>query len=597
MQREEKFSKAKKSLIVIVTLLLAFTVLYWGLGTGWGNTSFHRISIAGDSGDILSAIEIIPKGVSKENPAPVVITNHGAGSQGGTELSYGIELSRRGYIVILCDLSGAGESTMNTSVTTAEIMKFWVDYAEEQDFISEIGITGLSAAGSGLGQILNDGYMDKLNCAMNIISSRSFPNYPTERTCNLLCLWSDTDQNDFGSPGVTYIDGYDPRLDMIKEYTGDANAEYDKLYGRYEDGNAFYSTVYHGTHPLSYLNNECLTKLCDFVENSMPTNTTLLSNNHVSGLFYMVGYLCCILLVVMCTQLAYTLTLCPLFYESITTEKAMYRPISVKQRAFNNICLDLIVPFILMRYVGAAIGNATWLKPVFRSTYINPIIFWLASVGVFSLIVLLIRKKQAGKKMTAEDLGTGATGEEAVFHLSRVKAGIIIACLTALAAFVWIDCVVETIGFHYSASSLGNMTRLTPDRFIRAIPYVIVILFIVAMININIATTRRFADTGHETLDLVRDIVYNIMLSITPLTVVILLTIGWSLWSGTGWGLLSIANFRSVITVGLGFPLMMGSSAGISTYLYRKTGNIYTGVFTATFILAFFTVAFAIMAA
>ena len=44
------------------------------------------------------------------------------------------------------------------------------------------------------------------------------------------------------------------------------------------------------------------------------------------------------------------------------------------------------------------------------------------------------------------------------------------------------------------------------------------------------------------------------------------------------------------LSFGFMFPLMMSASAGLSTFLYKKTGNIWTGVFTSSFTLIFITI-------
>ena len=136
---------------------------------------------------------------------------------------------------------------------------------------------------------------------------------------------------------------------------------------------------------------------------------------------------------------------------------------------------------------------------------------------------------------------------------------------------------------------------MTPQRFVRGLPYLVVILPIVLMININIATIRRFPDTGNETRDTIRDIVYNILLATVPLMAIMFCYYGVGLIRGTGIGLLP-GGWQTAINYTLGFPFMMGSSVGISTFLNRKTGNIWAGVFTATLILGLFTITAPMMA-
>ena len=75
--------------------------------------------------------------------------------------------------------------------------------------------------------------------------------------------------------------------------------------------------------------------------------------------------------------------------------------------------------------------------------------------------------------------------------------------------FTWVAVVIDITGINYSANAFAYFTRRTPQRFVRGLPYLVVILPIVLLININIATVRRFKDSGSEVKDTVRDIIYN----------------------------------------------------------------------------------------
>ena len=67
------------------------------------------------------------------------------------------------------------------------------------------------------------------------------------------------------------------------------------------------------------------------------------------------------------------------------------------------------------------------------------------------------------------------------------------------------DAVVKITGLHYVDSDFAVMTRMTPQRFIRALPYVVIFLFNCVIMNISIAGSRRLPDSGHETRNLIRD--------------------------------------------------------------------------------------------
>ncbi len=113
--------------------------------------------------------------------------------------------------------------------------------------------------------------------------------------------------------------------------------------------------------------------------------------------------------------------------------------------------------------------------------------------------------------------------------------------------------------------------------------------------NINVSTVRRFANTGNETVDILLEEIVNILISIVPLILYFIEYFVVAYYRGTGVSLLQ-GGWEMSLNNSLGFPFMMGSSVGISTYLSRKTGNIWSGIFTATLILGIFTITAPLMA-
>lgn len=157
MEAEKKFKAAKKWLAIIAALLVLCTILMWGIATGWGNVKISRVSILGDNGSNMTAIQLVPKGVSSSNPAPVVLTNHGRNNSGYSELGFGIELARRGYVVFCCDQVAAGEAPIKPSDSSVVNAESWVNYINSQGYFDgRLVVTGLSAGGTTLAQVLID---------------------------------------------------------------------------------------------------------------------------------------------------------------------------------------------------------------------------------------------------------------------------------------------------------------------------------------------------------------------------------------------------------------------------------------------------------
>ena len=89
-----------------------------------------------------------------------------------------------------------------------------------------------------------------------------------------------------------------------------------------------------------------------------------------------------------------------------------------------------------------------------------------------------------------------------------------------------------------------------------------------------------------------RQIALNVAVSAGVITLLLLLQYGVGWVAGT-YMMPQLENLggggtsSGSLDFSFGFPLIMGFSAGISTYFYRKTNNIWIGLFTSTILAGF----------
>ena len=441
---------------------------------------------------------------------------------------------------------------------------------------------------------MNPEFSAKIDCAVNIVGAGGLRESTVPFGTNFCAVWAAADGIDANSFFGYDENGVDKRLHMVRELLGDDSYEFGTTLGSFEDGTAIQFNTVFAVHPFCYIFEGVHSTMYEFVEQAVPSGTTLASDDLVYPSFLLVSWICCFLFICMGALFAYMLAAAPGFSTSMIAALPNVQPIGAKKRALR-IALDLIVPFVFYPIFATLISKAAWLNTIFRCTSINPIIGWLFFVMLFGAanIYIRTRKIKAERPLTAADFGMGT--ESKILDRRRIVNGAIIGVVTTIVLFTWIAAVINVTGINYSANAFAYFTRIPPERLIRAIPYLIVILPIVLVININVATVRRFPDTGHETRDTIRDVVYNIALAIIPLMIIMFCYYGVGLIRGTGIGLLP-GPWQTAINYTLGFPFMMGSSVGISTFLYRKTGNIWAGVFTATLILGLFTITAPMMA-
>lgn len=593
-----KFNRAKRILALLATLLIVCTILMWGVATGWGSVKIDRVSVAGNNGTTMTAIQFIPKGINAENPAPVVLTNHGANNSAYSEFVYGLEFARRGYVVFCCDQPKSGEAPINTTDISRNVFDSWISYAHSQKYIDgRIVVTGLSKGGMDLNAFLMDPeFSESIDCAVNIVGAGGLRSSSIPFGTNFCAVWAAADGIDANSFFGYDENGVDKRLYMVRDLLADDSYEFGTLLGNFEDGTATQFNTVFAVHPFCYIFKGIHSTMYDFVGKAVPTGTSISSNDLIYKTFLLISWICCLLFICMGAAFAWMLSSAPGFDASMQTALPAGQAVGNKKRGIR-IATDLIVPFVFYPFFATLISKAKFLNTLFRCTSINPIIGWLLCIAVFSAISQYIRTRSIKKErqLTAADFGMGSADDSQIINWARIRNGAIIGVITTIVLFAWVAVVIDITGINYSANAFAYFTRMTPQRFLRGIPYLIVILPIVLMININIATVRRLPDSGNEVKDTIRDILYNIALATIPLMTIMFCYYGIGMIRGTGIGLLP-GPWQTAINYTLGFPFMMGSSVGISTFLNRKTGNIWAGVFTATLILGLFTITAPMMA-
>ena len=588
MENEKKFSRAKKWLAIIAGLLVVCTVLMWGVATGWGSVKVDRIKIVGNGGEQYSALQLTPVGVNEANPAPAVIVNHGGSNTAFSELVFGIEYARRGYVAILCDQINAGETTIGGNSTAVQLIESWLDFARSQKYITQIAETGLSKGGLSVAQVINDGYVDKMDCVITIVSGMaldSIKEYPIGT--NFLEVLADADGYD--ANGIYDMSVYDTRVDSVRVKTGLSDYEFGDMLGSFEDKTAFKAVSVRSVHGYCYVYPTIHAAVYDFLGQAIPTGTNIAPEDHIYPLWLLVNGICCVLFVLFGLTFAYVMVLSPGRRDVLMTARAIAPAVTKGQRAAQ-VAMDLVVPFLLFGLVTPLMAKMTFLRTkVFRCTAVNSTILWLLAVAMFGAIVFVIRNRQAIKSHTFDASAISGCGADVkMFDFRKIKAALFVAIVTTLVMFGIINIVISVTGLNYQINGFAFFSRMNAQRFLRALPYVLVIIPIVLMINISIATTRRLKETGNECVDMAKSIIFNILISIIPLCVLMFCYFGVGYMRGNGIALLPAAFQTSMNTV-IAFPFMMSSSVGISTYLYRKTGNIWTGTFVAALILGFFT--------
>lgn len=147
----------QRALVFALLFTLLCTILSSAILHDWGKIKIETTTLTTQAGDKVVARIFKPDTATAENPAPAVIFTHGLTVNKESYSQYGLELARRGFVVILPDMLNHGDSDVTGMetylgpyfVNDAYGAYAAVRYAKTLDYVdqSQIGVAGHSAGG------------------------------------------------------------------------------------------------------------------------------------------------------------------------------------------------------------------------------------------------------------------------------------------------------------------------------------------------------------------------------------------------------------------------------------------------------------------
>ena len=599
--RSPGISKSTRFFCITLALLILFSVLIWGFQTSWGYVSIRRLTITGDEGEKVSMLLYLPKDVTQENPAPLVLISHGRSNQAHSDDTFALELARRGYVVIEPDLNGSGASDINSlgdrlgyRPQAIEVTQF----AQTLDYIKgdEIIVVGYSA-GVGTSVAVAEAFPEDVKSIVTISSTS--PITSTLDGFNYCFIKADADQYNYDRHGTeeAFAAEYQNRFGLTERV--ESGHTYD-----IGNGNVMSYTVTRAIHHSNSINGEAVTALLDFMTTVHTAPNYIDPADQVWGWQQLFSFCAAITFMFFLASLVGLLLQNP-YFAAIKNPVPTNKGLRGKKLA-KKIAMDLIIPIVLFIPVSIIGYNATDKYIIFRSRNLNGIMLWLVVLGIISVIGIVLkfkRKKSAGETIALSDFALGA---DDMYKLNWmvVRRSLFLGLLVMSICILWINTLEDLLGINYMFWNLCTFTRVTTERFFRAIPYAFCIFFAMFTANIGMCTARRFADTGHEKRDMFISVAANVLISGMTLGLLVLIQYGGCYLGGTGKlplnFLLNIvpATLRNAGTTDLGcldfafgYCFMMGGTTGVCTYLFKKSGNIWPGVIACTLFAAVFTTA------
>lgn len=590
-----KRSSAVRFFCLTFAILLISSIFIWGFQTGWGQIKIDRLMLSGDNGEAVSTLIYVPKTATNENPAPVVVINHGRSNHGHSNDTWSMELARRGYVVLSPDLAGGGESAATSRENQAVVV---TNYANSLPFVikDSINIVGYSA-GIGTSGYVYRQMPDKVNSMCMVFGpflasiSGGFSDIDT----NYCLIKSTADQYDWD-----FLGDPDGCLAYMREESGIADLVPNQDYT--VNGHVFHYAQIGGTlHQTGNISGAVIEQILAFVTTVAPapialdlSDTAWLPQQIFSGI-------ACVTMMFMLAAIINLLMQNP-FFATIANPV----PVKAPRRGAKAWCLDVlfatIIPALIFVHVSAYVmkwtGAGTGWEKIFTSNNLNGIMGWLLVVAVIGIIRMVIHANQDKKNGVARSLGSYALGADGDTRIdwSKPAKALLMALITITFVGAWMWLLEAFLGIDYQVWCLSTYVELSPARILRAIPYILIIFTVMFIGNLN---QRVLPSTGNERKDMWIAVAVNSVLTASALFVVLVLQYGGSMIIGTGqtiipqidiWGT-GVNKSAGALDFAFGYCYMMGGTTGVVTYLYRKFGNIWCGVIPCAVFAGMFTLA------
>ena len=605
-KRGKKMVSIKKPKLWIVIGLIICLLSSIGsnmLLTDGGQVDINELYLPLPSGESIHVYEYRPVGVSVDNPAPAVLFSHGNDSTLQNVQTYGMELSRRGFVAFLLDITAAGKSSPVLSNSTVGYGLYdLTEYVYGLDYIdnTRIGIGGFSKGGKNVYDVLvkwgteqaenPDTYVSRAKAAY-ILDCMELPYDVFPTGINVaFAVGQNSPYNNNWSKYEGYFTGdfsvkggakkflNSSGLELFAENEIDdptVTLEVGKIYGDIEAGTG--RVIYNPagvTHILSGYSNAMVSTCSQFFMETLGAPNPIPAEKCNSGLQVFVNSLSIVALLFMIAPVTLVLLDSKLFASFSKKENQIPAPILEAKGAKG---LLFFLPVVVLNFVmaltaikfgqlvnkflflGEKGGVTTW----FVNSWQNSIATILMINGALALLVMTVFYFMFYKKQGATLAGLGIS-----IHLVNALKAILLGFVVFAFFYLLSGAAQYTLMVDFRLCDLA-LPWMTWDRLLTCLRYTpfIVIYWCISSISTN--AMNRYSGMSDR-----KNLIINIIANIIGIVVVCL--IHYYLLMTTSTGLNNHMRYKYFYLLQLFVPLTI---SGIFTnrVVFNKTGNVFVG--------------------
>lgn len=627
-KRRARRKHVRAGFCITLAILLIASVLNWGVITGWGNVDIDRVTINGDDGAEFSALVYRPSNATDDAPAPAAVIFHGWSGNARCDESWAMELARRGFVVVSPDLNASGDSEgyydgtpnsnpgklgVHAAKGVLDAADAYYRYALNLPFVDtanmitvghssgcipafligarydSAGIIAFSSAQSAIDMV------DPADGASSAYSPEGMdPAYKE--------AWENWDGTNimiaFGASeagnGPDKLQAWADKqgLNMLKKISSHADettVQVGKEYGSFEDGDGYVFFFENRNHEGAFVSSESAThlityaqKMVDEVPNPLDATDQVWQFKDYTGLFGIAAFV------------AFLMATALLLMEEVPAfgkaRRPLARNVGFRGAGLVIACIvGLVAPYVVIKS-GAFGLNTDKTASLLTSLGFNlgfsnmafAVILGLGIVCALGLIVYVLSERKK-KGLTLDDFALtpyvpeGETGGKARGVIGMILRSLLLAAVVIAIGWGYLQLQDSVAGTDFFAWYFG-VKDIPLSKVWWYWPYLLFFCLCFLLMSIDMNVIRRLPSTGNETKDMLIAMLVNLVVGAT--VIVIIVAVKWHLQS-TGdpaysdwfWSML-LDDSRLY-----GLPVGVGVATLSSTFLYRKTGNIWLCAF------------------
>lgn len=576
----KKLKEISQKLLAIglIIVILATLIATINQNDG-GRVQLKQLSIVTDEGNVIKAVMYLPKGVSKENPAPGLLAVHGGNSSRYAMGNFAQEFARRGYVVISIDQSCNGQSDRGTNdyFGTEAAMK----YLCSLEFVDQ---NRLCTMGHSMGTAVTGMAADNPQFGVKAcINLGAGPTIDYETKVNLAVLVGIADENTGPRGNDTAVKGpgyyaYSAGLANAFGVTDGAPVQTGVEYGSVEAGNSrvFYQPNC-GHLPILY-SREAIALALDYageilgVSYSIPTDSQTWIVRELATAVAYIGIFVAVfgLMGVMLSK-----------RKDVLLENAAEGHATPNALYWFGLAIMCVVPGISIQKLYSSGKNflTSISQNVFAMEHINGVIFWMLTTALVVLAVNLILKKLDKSYDWQFDKGILKTdGKSLVKYLWIACCAFFLAYLVVYFAGFFGDVCIRLYN-----TEIHLFTRTRFRVFWAYLP-----LYLLYYAIIGYVQTSGLLCKGQSVLS---QYLRTMVVSVLAPAVVLAIWYGSCMITGVNY----LFQWRFVLGVLLSFLPGMAVGALIQVYGYRHTGKIWLGAFVNSILFSWMATSIGVM--